>query len=124
MRYQSCIISVFLSDIVRSTFEEHGFPSPDRRAFTPHLTVAKTGKTGRQGLSHIDQKLYEEFQHRDVGQQRVSGLELLSMVEPMDCDGYYHCFERCEFACTASTSGEGPTEGTAQAGAHAGNSET
>lgn len=69
------------------------------RGFTPHLTIAKTGLLLRRGggLKHIDKKLYEAYTDSTIGSQKVSGLELLSMVRPLDSDGYYHCFGRCDF---------------------------
>ena len=88
----------FHLEIVRSTFEQRGLPASDTRGFTPHLTIAKMGLQPRKrGLKHIDKKLYEAYSDSTIGSQTVSGLELLSMVQPRDHDGYYHCFGRCDF---------------------------
>lgn len=92
---------------MRSVFAQHGFPDTDGRTFSPHLTIAKMsayreqrrrGRPSRQRrLTGITEEHYREFKDAKFGVQTVTGLELLSMMEPEDKDGYYHCFQRLSF---------------------------
>lgn len=92
--------SVFTSfaDMVRSIFETHGICSTDERSFNPHLTIAKVSKSsGRERIYGIEKEVYSEFIDTELGSEVVTGLELLSMVEPAAADGYYHCLQRYTF---------------------------
>ena len=95
------IVFVFffvLLEIVRSVFEANGLPPTDTREFKPHLTLAKVSKATRRGVRRIDSSAYAEHCETDFGTETVKGLELLSMTEPIDEDGYYHCFQRHLFS--------------------------
>ena len=60
------------------------------------MTVAMLGqKRIRGGIPHEATAAFDEH---EFGRQEVEGLELLSMSEPADEDGYYYCFRRCPFA--------------------------
>ena len=93
-----------IAEMVRSIFELHELYSTDDRAFNPHLTIAKMSKSPRmkkknkkkmkKGLRGIAKEAYLEYREAELGCEVVRGLELLSMVEPADEDGYYHCFKR------------------------------
>ena len=95
--------------MVRSIFELHGLYSTDDRAFNPHLTIAKMSKSPRmkkkkkKGPRGIAKDAYLEYKDAQLGCEVVRGLELLSMVEPADEDGYYHCFKRHLFEEAIST---------------------
>ena len=95
------------ADIVRSVFDQHGFPDTDGRTFSPHLTIAKMSAyreprrhgrpSGQRRLTGITEEHYGEYKDAEFGVQTVTGLELLSMTEPEDKDGYYYCFQRLSF---------------------------
>ena len=86
------------ADMVRSIFEMHGICSTDGRSFNPHLTIAKVSKSsGRDRIYGIEKEVYSEFMDTELGSEVVTGLELLSMVEPAAADGYYHCLQRYTF---------------------------
>ena len=95
--------------MVRSIFELHGIYSTDDRAFNPHLTIAKMSKSPRmkkkkkKGPRGIPKDAYLEYGDAELGSEEVRGLELLSMVEPADEDGYYYCFKRHLFQEAIST---------------------
>lgn len=86
-----------IAEMVQSIFKAHGLYSTDDRVFNPHLTIAKMSKSPRtkkkkkKGPRGITKDAYLDA---ELGSEEVRGLELLSMVEPADEDGYYHCFER------------------------------
>ena len=95
------VVECLFLDIVRESFTKADFPSTDDRAFQSHLTVAKISSASRahrmalQG--RIPPRSYSQFLEEEFGEQCVEGLELLSMSEPVDDVGYYHCFKRCSF---------------------------
>ena len=94
--------------MVQSIFELHGIYSTDDRAFNPHLTIAKMSKSPRmkkkkKGPRGIAKEAYLEYRDAELGSEEVRGLELLSMVEPADEDGYYYCFQKHSFQEAIST---------------------
>ena len=108
---------------MRSVFDQHGLPDTDGRTFSPHLTIAKMsayrehrrwGRPSRQRrLTGITEEHYGEFKDAEFGVQTVTGLELLSMTEPEDKEGYYHCFQRLSFheVCVKALPLEQPMSG-------------
>lgn len=80
--------------MVRSIFKARGLHSTDTRPFNPHLTIAKVTNSQTKGPRGIPKDAYLQYIDAELGSEEVRGLELLSMVEPADEDGYYHCFER------------------------------
>ena len=87
------------SDLVREEFSNHGIESTDDRPFTAHLTVAKTsmGKGGKKRVRIIPSESYEAFGDEEFGRESVREIELLSMTEPVDEEGYYHCYHKQSF---------------------------
>ena len=88
--------------MVRSIFRAHGLHSTDRRPFNPHLTIAKVTNPPWK----IKKEAYLEYRDAELGSEEVRGLELLSMVEPADEDGYYYCFQKHLFQEAISTKTE------------------
>ena len=88
--------------MVRSIFEAHGLHSTDTRPFNPHLTIAKVKNSQTKGPRGIPKEAYLQYIDAKLGSEEVRGLELLSMVEPADEDGYYHCFQKYSFEETMS----------------------
>lgn len=58
----------------------------------------------------IDPKCYEEHKDECFGIQPIDTLELLSMTQPADTHGYYHCYGMENF--TTNTNQECPPEDT------------
>ena len=88
--------------MVRSIFRAHGLRSTDRRPLHPHLTIAKVTNSQTRGPWKIKKEAYLEYRDAELGSEEVRGLELLSMVEPADEDGYYYCFQKHSFEETVS----------------------
>ena len=80
-------------------FEKNGFQSAStHRAFSPHLTIAKSRHLHNRGGGRLKPAIYAELLDTEFGNEPVAGLELLSMTLPADKDGYYHCFQSYAFA--------------------------
>ena len=92
--------------MIRSIFRAHGLHSTDRRPFNPHLTIAKVTNSQTGGPRGIAKEAYLEYRDAELGSEEVRGLELLSMVEPADEDGYYYCFQKHLFQEAISTKTE------------------
>lgn len=75
----------------------HSLPSTDVRPFSPHLTIAKVSRSTRKSVRHIEEDSYLSFRDTSFGREVITGLELLSMSEPIAEDGHYHCFGRYGF---------------------------
>lgn len=86
---------VDIADVVRTKFGQEGLPTTDSRPFQPHLTIAKTSRSSR--LRSIPSSSYADLRDTHFGDEKASGLELLSMSEPVDEQGYYHSFQKCPF---------------------------
>ena len=88
------------TELVCATFTENGLKSTDNKAtFTPHVTIAKTSRTaGKKKVKVIDPKCYEEHKDNCFGIQPINTLELLSMTQPADVQGYYHCYGKEPFS--------------------------
>ena len=85
---------------MREEFGTHGIVSTDERPFAAHLTVAKVSKGGggKERIKSIPIESYEAFADEEFGSHSVSEIELLSMTEPVDEEGYYHSHHKQLFA--------------------------
>ena len=93
---------IFPLAIVRDKYASGGLPTTDNRKFNSHLTVAKLSNASRGdrralGGRGIPSDSFTALKDEHFGEQIVEGLELLSMNEPEDEDGYYYCFEKLPF---------------------------
>ena len=61
------------------------------------MTIAKVTNSQAGGPWKIAKEAYLEYRDAELGSEEVRGLELLSMVEPADEDGYYYCFQKHSF---------------------------
>lgn len=84
-----------LADSVRKHFAISSIPSTDSKTnFTPHLTIAKIReerqfKKRNRFPRKINPSLYKDFNDQYFGSQKVQSIQLLSMTDPKDEDGYY-----------------------------------
>jgi len=83
----------FSIEIVKTTFEEHLFPTEDK-PFNPHLTIAKLSKDV-PSIRSINPYLYQKYNDFTFGTEVVQGIELLAMSRLADEeDGYYKVFAK------------------------------
>ncbi|XP_041106182.1 uncharacterized protein LOC121315806 [Polyodon spathula] len=83
-----------IAETVKKRFEEKGILVTDSKAFKPHLTFMKLSRAPKlrsQGIKKLDPKLYENFEHRNFGEETVARLDLCSMQKKKQPNGYYHC---------------------------------
>lgn len=85
---------------MREEFRAHEIESTDDRPFAAHLTVAKVSKGGggKNKIRSIPVESYEAFADEEFGSEIASEIELLSMTEPVDEEGYYHSHHKQSFA--------------------------
>ena len=86
-------------EIVREEFTSSGIGLFDKRPFAAHLTVCKLSRVSRRGrkgdrIQSIPSESYADFQDTIFGSEYVSEIELLSMSEPIDSEGYYFLFDK------------------------------
>lgn len=81
-------------NVVKSCYEEYGIDIEDGMKTTPHLTLFKLSKDPtlwERGVNIIDPSLYRRCKDVYFGSQIIEGLQLLSMLEHKDRNGYYFC---------------------------------
>jgi len=81
-----------LAKVVKKHFEANTVFSTDKRStFTPHLTVAKIDFKKKQNrfIKKIDPELYKDYVNQHFGTQIIESIQLLSMTNPKNEEGYY-----------------------------------
>ena len=70
--------------------------------FVPHVTIMKmsknVGKMKKNGIKHIDQKLYKDFLGHNFGTQKFSEILLCSMLDKKDETGFYNVIDRIDIS--------------------------
>ena len=100
LQYTCFIQFSFIVEIVREESISSGIELLDKRPFAAHLTVCKLSRVSRRGRkgkkvrSIIPSQSYTSFQDALFGSDCVSDIELLSMSEPVDSEGYYYMFDK------------------------------
>ena len=75
-----------------SQFQQAGIRTPGNRdEYTPHMTIVKLSRPLQRELhtSLISPASYVPFHHVRIGRQRIEALQLCSMTEPKQSDGFY-----------------------------------
>ncbi|XP_063079856.1 A-kinase anchor protein 7 isoform X2 [Engraulis encrasicolus] len=88
-----CNTLTHLAEAVRRTFVERGIAVTDDKAFKPHLTFMKLSRAPKlrsQGIKKLDPALYSEFCEQAFGIERVSSIDLCSMLKRKGPDGHFH----------------------------------
>lgn len=79
-------------------FKGYDITSTDKRkAYNPHLTVAKVTNESWRSAKSIPPHTFQTHSRDVFGSEVIKEIELLSMTEPLDQHGYYHCFHRAPF---------------------------
>lgn len=91
-----------ISDVVHSSFAENEIKNTDKRkAFSPHITIAKLSKNfpklKKKGITKIDPSLYEDLVDRHLGREVVTSLQLCSMFKKNELTGYYKILHQASF---------------------------
>ncbi|XP_062267777.1 A-kinase anchor protein 7-like isoform X2 [Platichthys flesus] len=82
-----------LAGLLRRRFEEQGLLQGDSRGFEPHLTIMKLSRASKlraQGIKRVDPTLYSNYNNKFFGDQTVERVDLCSMLQKKQQDGYYH----------------------------------
>lgn len=81
-----------LVEALKSSFQELNIDIKHEK-FVPHVTIMKTGKCRKvfkkSGIKRIPEKHYEKYKQVKFGSQEVTCIELCSMNDKKDSDGYY-----------------------------------
>ncbi|XP_076086469.1 A-kinase anchor protein 7-like [Mytilus galloprovincialis] len=88
-----------LSDILETCCQTYDVPQFDVSPFNPHISIARLSRLKskqRKIVKTIEPSSYIHYMNTQFGTQLVTCLQLCSMKEEMDVDGYYHVSHRTQ----------------------------